>query len=261
MKSLHEFSGKKSPDPIFAVLTTLIFVLAVSATPPGVWWAYALYAGAVALAALVTRAGLYHLMKRVLWVLPFSLAAVPTIFTKPGNLLWEAEVSSFWTLSVSDVGVIFASSVILKASISAMAVAVLMRAVPFNEILSVMRKFKTPPVIVAITASTYRYIHLMLEEARRMMDAKKSRSAAIKGIRSGGNLRWHSTVLGNMAGFFFLRTLQRTERVHAAMLSRGYDYFSEPIREKGSGVSAKTVFFVLIAGAGICTVPALAHIL
>ncbi|MFN8419569.1 MAG: energy-coupling factor transporter transmembrane component T [Anaerolineae bacterium] len=40
--------------------------------------------------------------------------------------------------------------------------------------------------------------------------------------RSGGSLRWRAQVAGGMIGNLFLRSYERSERVYAAMLSRGY---------------------------------------
>ena len=56
-----------------------------------------------------------------------------------------------------------------------------------------------------------------------MLQARSSRSAAIDGRRSGGSVRWRARVAGNLVGTLFVRSIERSERVHAAMLARGYD--------------------------------------
>jgi cobalt/nickel transport system permease protein len=49
-----------------------------------------------------------------------------------------------------------------------------------------------------------------------------ARSGAINGRRAGGKLIWRAQVAGGMIGGLFLRSYERSERVYAAMLARGY---------------------------------------
>ena len=62
-------------------------------------------------------------------------------------------------------------------------------------------------------------------EARSLLHARASRSAAApgNGFRREGTLVWRARVTGGMAGNLLLRSLERADRVYAAMLSRGYD--------------------------------------
>jgi len=55
------------------------------------------------------------------------------------------------------------------------------------------------------------------------MRARESRSARLAGQRGTAGLGWRARVLGHMVGSLFLRTYERSERVYAAMLARGYD--------------------------------------
>jgi len=70
-------------------------------------------------------------------------------------------------------------------------------------------------LLVAIFASMYRYIALLSEEFTTMRRAAASRNLT-------HNARRQRLVLGNMIGSLFLRTYDRGERIHQAMLSRGY---------------------------------------
>ena len=69
----------------------------------------------------------------------------------------------------------------------------------------------------------YRYLFVVTDEASRMLQARAGRSAAVEGRRSGGSIRWRARVAGNLVGTLFVRSIERSERVHAAMLARGYD--------------------------------------
>ena len=42
-------------------------------------------------------------------------------------------------------------------------------------------------------------------------------------LKTGGTLAWRAKVTGGMAGSLFLRSIERGDRIHAAMASRGYD--------------------------------------
>jgi len=70
--------------------------------------------------------------------------------------------------------------------------------------------------------SMYRYIFVLADEALRMLRARASRSARTSGA-SCPPIGWQAKVAGGMVGGLFLRSLERSERIYAAMLSRGYD--------------------------------------
>ena len=76
-------------------------------------------------------------------------------------------------------------------------------------------------MLVGVTGAMLRYIFVMADEVLRMMRARAARSPHLPGRRKPG-LLWRGRVAGMMAGSFFLRSLERSERVYAAMASRGY---------------------------------------
>ncbi|MFN8563911.1 MAG: energy-coupling factor transporter transmembrane component T [Anaerolineae bacterium] len=55
------------------------------------------------------------------------------------------------------------------------------------------------------------------------MRARSARSASLPGRKSGGSPLWRARSAGGMVGSLFLRSYERSERVYAAMLARGYD--------------------------------------
>ena len=56
-----------------------------------------------------------------------------------------------------------------------------------------------------------------------MMRARDRSAASPNVTASGGSIGWRARVLGNMVGSLFLRSFERSERIHAAMRARGYD--------------------------------------
>jgi cobalt/nickel transport system permease protein len=76
--------------------------------------------------------------------------------------------------------------------------------------------------LVSVVSFMYRYMYVIADEALRLNRARQARSAT-PGPKAGGSLRWRAKVLGGMIGSLFLRSYERSERVYAAMLSRGFD--------------------------------------
>lgn len=60
-----------------------------------------------------------------------------------------------------------------------------------------------------------RYLNVVNDEMQRMKIARSSRGFEATGIR-------HWRVLAHSAGALFIRSYERGERVHLAMVSRGY---------------------------------------
>jgi cobalt/nickel transport system permease protein len=98
---------------------------------------------------------------------------------------------------------------------------------PFPDLIDALRSLRVPAILVSIISFMYRYLAVIGEEAGRMTRARASRSAG--GIdpppsaRTGGTIRWRARVTGGMVGALFIRSYERSERVHAAMLARGFD--------------------------------------
>jgi cobalt/nickel transport system permease protein len=93
---------------------------------------------------------------------------------------------------------------------------------------SCVRSFETPPLLVAILASMYRYIGVLAEEFETMKRAASSRNLM-------GSNRWQRLVVGNMMGSLFIRTYERGDRIHQAMLSRGYNGLPPVLEARQSG--------------------------
>jgi cobalt/nickel transport system permease protein len=68
---------------------------------------------------------------------------------------------------------------------------------------------------VQIASFMIRYGDVVTDEMRRMRIARESRGFEARGPRHWG-------VLGKTAGALFIRSYERGERVHLAMVSRGY---------------------------------------
>jgi cobalt/nickel transport system permease protein len=160
-------------------------------------------------------------LKRSLVILPFTLTAFTIIFATPGAQ-WGLWHLGPWTLTVTDAGVIrFAS--ILARSLLAVSVAILLTATtPFADLLHAFRHLRLPGSLVGVLAFMYRYLFVLGEEVARLQRARQARSARPRQRTGVRRLLWQGRVVGGMVGQLFLRSLERGERVHQAMLARGY---------------------------------------
>ena len=93
----------------------------------------------------------------------------------------------------------------------------------FSDILYAMRWLHLPRLLVVLIGLMWRYLFVLSEEVKRLINARESRSGSISGRKSGGGLLWRSKVSGNMVGNLFLRSIDRSDRVYNAMVSRGFD--------------------------------------
>jgi cobalt/nickel transport system permease protein len=106
-------------------------------------------------------------------------------------------------------------SVTLKAVLSLLLLNLLVLTTSIPVLLQALVALRVPSLLVAILASMYRYIAVLIEEFNSMQRAAISRNLT-------SNRRWQRLVVGNAIGSLFIRTYERGERVHHAMLSRGY---------------------------------------
>jgi cobalt/nickel transport system permease protein len=176
------------------VLATALFVVAVALVPRGhLLWPYAVDAGLLAIAALAARAPVAMLAGRLAIEAPFVLFVL---------LLPFAARDGAW----------LAFGIAAKATLAVLATGVLAWTTPAPEILRGAERLRAPRLLTAIAGFALRYLQVLLEEFRRMRLARALR---------GGNAQWlpRPRVLGALA----LRSFERGERVHAAMLARGYD--------------------------------------
>jgi cobalt/nickel transport system permease protein len=199
----------------------VLFIISVALTPEGAWRAYALLTGATLAVGVASQLGAGFVQRRAVVVLPFALAAVTVVFSTPGQRLLTIPIFA-WELKVTDSGLVRFASILLKSWLSVQMAVVLTASTPFPDLLRAMRDIGLPKVMVAIAGFTYRYIFVIGDEALRMMRARAARSGT-RGGKGGRSTLWRARVTGAMVGSLFLRSIERSERIHDAMVARGYD--------------------------------------
>ena len=229
INSLDPYQHGHSPlhqlDPRIKLVIALGFILTSSLTPPGAWAVYILLMALVMSAILFSELGFGFTLKRALILSsPFVLAVLPLPFTVAGSPIAQIPLG-FATLTISQPGVIRFVSILLKSWISVQAAILLASTTQFPDLLIALRALRLPPLLVSVIGLMWRYLFVMADETLRMLRARSARSStsADAPLKPGGKLTWRAPVTGGVAGSLFLRSIERSDRIYAAMLSRGYD--------------------------------------
>jgi len=206
-------------DPRVKVVVTLLFILVVGLVRNGSWITFGvLFLGILAYAA-ASRLGVFFAVRRSIIAIPFLLAAAPLPFLIPGPVLVDLPALN---LTISEPGMIRFVSILLRTFIAVQAGILLTATTSFPDLAWAMDSLRIPRPLVAVVAFMYRYIFVMADEVVRLIRARSARSPEIPGKRKP-SLLWRGRVTGSMVGSLFLRSLDRSERVYGAMVSRGYD--------------------------------------
>ncbi|MFE3249222.1 cobalt ECF transporter T component CbiQ [Streptomyces sp. NPDC059209] len=195
--------------PHCKLAAVLCFVLVVVSTPREAVWAFALYAVLLAAVAVLARVPAGFLLRRMLIEVPFVAFALLMPFVVPGDQV------RFLGLSLSVPGLWGAWNVLAKGTLGVAASVLLASTTELRALLLGLQRLRLPPMLVQIATFMIRYGDVITDELRRMSIARRSRGFEARGVRHWG-------VLGKSAGALFIRSYERGERVHLAMMSRGY---------------------------------------
>jgi len=195
-------------DPRAKVLTTLLFVVCVVS--------FDRYTIAAMLPFLVYPAVLMAagdlpvgmLLRKILIVVPFALMI--GLF----NPLFDRQV--LMQLGPLDIwgGWISCASILVRALLTASAALILVAITGFPAICEALEKLGMPQTFAVQLTFLYRYIFVLTDEGVRTARARQLRSFGKRGL----GLRQ----FGSLVGHLLLRTWERAERIHMAMLARGF---------------------------------------
>lgn len=192
------------------VLAVLAFALLVVATPR-TW--YAVHAALLLVlggVALVARVPLGYLARRLVIEVPFVVFALLLPFVAAGP---RVDVLG---IGLAREGLIGGAALLAKGTLGVLAALLLAATTEPTELLRGLQWLRLPRQLVAIMAMMIRYLDVVSAELGRMMVALRSRGYDPRSPR-------HWPVLARSLGALFVRAYERGERVHLAMLSRGYD--------------------------------------
>ena len=242
---LDKYAGLDSPvhrlNPRAKILFFLGLIVVCVSTPAERWPAFLGYFTILALIAAASLLPIKHLVLRVLLVAPFLLF---TLISVPFMGSGESGGYSLGIggLHVSRSGLLVLWSVTVKTSLCVLCIILLTSTTKFSRLLAGLSALRVPAIFTMLLGFAYRFIFIIEDEAERMKRAGDSRGYA-------GRWLWHARAIGRMVGALFLRSYERAERVHAAMLSRGFD--GAALRSEVEPVRARDYAFFCAGAAAV----------
>lgn len=206
---VHGHSGLHQMAPHVKLLALCAYAVAVATTPPGAWPAFTALALLAAVAVVASGLPLGFVASRALIVTPFLVSAMVIPFAASGH------DTSLGPLSWSSVGVVTGLSIAMRALLGVVASIVVAGTTELPRLLAGLERLRVPAAITAIASFMLRYLELVAGELERMHAAMTAR---------GHDPRWLGQVrpMAMASGALFVRTYERGERVHLAMVARGF---------------------------------------
>ena len=191
-------------------MTVLAFISVSVSTPITRWPTFVAFFLLLVAAALASKIPLLLLFKRALIEIPFIIFAILMPFFGTGEKFEIAGIELYRE------GLLAGTSIVVKGTLGVLAAVILSTTTTAREILRGLERLKLPAVMVQIASFMLRYVNVISDEMERMKVARESRGFVATGIK-------HWKVLATSAAALFIRSYERGERVHLAMLSRGFD--------------------------------------
>lgn len=187
----------------------LAFMLLVVATPKEWFPVFGGYLLVLAAVIGISKVPPTYILKRMVVEVPFLLFAILLPFVATGPRIEVLGVG------VSEHGLIAAWGLLVKGTLGVMASLTLAATTEPQDLLVGLERLRLPSQLVQIMAFMVRYLDVVTGEMQRMKVARESRGFNARNPR-------HWPVIARSAGALFIRSYERGERVHLAMLSRGY---------------------------------------
>jgi cobalt/nickel transport system permease protein len=188
----------------------LAFISVSVSTPITRWPAFIAFFLLLVATAYASKIPLLLLFKRALIEIPFLFFAILMPFFGTGEKFEIAGIELYRE------GLLAGTSIVVKGTLGVLAAVILSTTTTAREILRGLERLKLPAVMVQIASFMLRYVNVISDEMERMKVARESRGFIATGIK-------HWKVIATSAAALFIRSYERGERVHLAMLSRGFD--------------------------------------
>lgn len=205
----HGHSPVHRLAPEVKIVAMFAFVAAVIATPTRAVWAFGFLAAVLAVAVGLAEIPMGFFLKRLSIEIPFVIFALAMPFVGQGPYV---EVGS---LSLSVPGMWGSWNVLAKATLSVGASIVLSATTEVADILSGFDRLRAPRLLTAIAGFMVRYLEVVVSELGRVRTAIAARLGDL-------SRRREAATLAAVSGTMFIRAYERGERIHQAMLARGY---------------------------------------
>lgn len=215
-------------DPRVKLISILALIVSVSLIRD--WRILFIVYGLTLVFASASRIGVWFFIKRVWLFIPIfaGIIVLPVIFNvfMPGDDLFVlatlgagAHVGPLAlpeTISITTQGTVTAVTFVLRVATCVSAAVLLFLTTPRDPLFKSLRSLGVPKVYVLTLNMCYRYIFLFIDLVKDFYIAKRSRT--IKPLSTLEEQKW---VAGRI-GYTLVKSMDMGEKVHGAMLSRGY---------------------------------------
>jgi cobalt/nickel transport system permease protein len=245
---VHEHSVVHRLAPHVKIVAAFSFVFAVAVTPPTAVWVFAVDAVALAAVLRLARVPYRFVLARLLVIVPFVIAALLLPFVASG------ERTTVLGLSLAVDGLWGSWNVLAKATLGAATSITLAATTEVPRLLRGFERLRVPAVLTQVATFMVRYLEVVAGELQRQRTAMLARGHDPRWL-------WQVRPIAASLGSLFVRSYERGERVHAAMLSRGYERTMpdlEPARAVGRDwwvAAPLPVLAGLLAGLSLAVAP------
>jgi cobalt/nickel transport system permease protein len=194
-------------DPVAKLLVTLGYTAVVTSFPAAAVTPLAPYLAYPVLCAMVGDIPLRLLAGRILAVFPLAVLlgiANPILDRAPALVVGGLVVSRGW---MSLMGIACRTLLVVAGALCLTALT------GFDGICRALERLRLPRILVLQLRLMFRHLSTLSDEVSRTLLAYRLRSGRGRGVAPG---EW-----GGVAGGVLVRTLDRAERIHLAMLARG----------------------------------------
>lgn len=197
---LNPYQHRASPihrlDAAVKLVAATAFIVAVVLLPRSAWHVYAAAGALLLLIAALARLSARQLAIRLLQVEPFALGvAVLSLMQTNGLHVFAA--------------------MLVRSTLCLFCLVLLAGTTRFTDILHVLWRIRFPTLLVTTLALMHRYVFLLADEMGRMLRARRSRTFSPDPWSA-----WRSLAI--VLAHLFVRSLERAERIYAAMCARGW---------------------------------------
>ncbi|WP_433801452.1 cobalt ECF transporter T component CbiQ [Actinomycetospora sp. CA-084318] len=191
------------------IVAAFVMVVAVVATPREAFWVFGAHLLLLVAIWVAARLPVAAIAARSLIEAPFVVLAVLLPFFAAGPR------TEFLGLSLSVDGLLAGWNILVKGTLGVLVSVTLGMTTPVRDLLAGLTRLRVPGMVTTIATLMVRYLEVIAAEARRMRLARVARGHDPRFLWQIG-----PTIRG--IGTLFLRSYERGERVHLAMLARGY---------------------------------------
>ena len=189
------------------ILLTVAVITLAALLPAAMWPAQGCLACLVFAALTLAEIPIAYLVRRLVLFLPLvAMTALAVPLSRGFSGGWET-----------------ALGIVIRSTVAFLAGLWLVSTTPFDRLLAGLSQLGMPRFFMAMLAFVFRYLSVLFDELARMRTAQRARTFGPRRAGAG----WKGAV--QLVGMALVRAIDRAERIHGAMCSRGWTGKMRPL--------------------------------